>query len=90
MFDFSESALIRLAQQFQAETKIEAALALLKLNTEFYPNSGMSYFQLVELYSAKGNKAAAIEHYKKSLELNPQNGTAKKKLEELTNLLRRS
>ncbi len=83
VFDFSESTLLRLAQQLQMEKKIDEAIAVLKLNAEFYPNSWMSYHQLAELYATQGDKAAAMEHYKQSLARNPQNGMAKKRLEEL-------
>lgn len=83
VYDFSEGTLIRLAQQLQAENKNEEALALLKLNAEFHAASWQNYYQLAELYFMQGNKPAALEHYKKSLELNARNPMAKKKVEEL-------
>ncbi len=83
VFDFGENVLLRLAQQLQAGGKSEEALAMLKLNAEFYPDSWMTFLQLAELYSTKGEKTAAIERYKKTLSLNPENGRAKKMLEEL-------
>jgi hypothetical protein len=83
-FDFGERTLNNLAQQLQGGGKNDEAIAILKLNAEFYPNSWMVYFQLAEIYSAKGDKALAMESYKKSLALNPENPLAKKKLEDLT------
>lgn len=43
----------------------------------------MAYSLLGELYGTKGEKALAIESYKKSLALRPDNPIAKKKLEGL-------
>jgi tetratricopeptide (TPR) repeat protein len=83
-FDFGERTLNNLAQQLQAGGKNDEAIAILKLNAELYANSWMVYFQLAEIYSTKGDKILAMENYKKSLALNPENPPAKKKLEDLT------
>src|SRR5262245_26103230 len=83
-FDFGEKPLINLAQQLQAGGKYDEALAVLKLSGEFHPDSWMGYFQLAEIYLTKGDKVLAIENYKKSLALNPENPPAKKRLEDLT------
>jgi len=81
--DFRDGVLNRLASRLSAAKKSDDALAILKLNTEVNPNSGMAYFFLGEIHLEKGDKAAAIEYYKKSLALAPDNVFTKKKLEEL-------
>jgi uncharacterized membrane protein YphA (DoxX/SURF4 family) len=83
-FDFRDGVLNNLAQQLQAAGKGDDAIVMLKLNAEVYPEAPMAYFLLGELYLLKGEKTAAIENYKKTLSLAPDNPTAKKKLEELT------
>ncbi len=84
VYDFRDGTLNRLASRLSTAKKSDDALAILKLNTEVNPNSGMAFFFLAEIYLEKGDKAAAIENYKKSLALAPDNMFAKKKLEELT------
>lgn len=83
VYDFRDGTLNRLASRLGAAKKSDDGLVILKLNTEVNPNSGMAYFFLGEIYLEKGNKAAAIENYKKSLSLAPDNVFAKKKLDEL-------
>lgn len=83
VYDFREGTLNRLASRLSAAKKNDDALALLKLNAEVNPNAAMAYFFMAEIYLEKGEKAAAIENYKKTLALAPDNPFAKKKLEEL-------
>ena len=47
------------------------------MNVELFPNSWNAYDSLGEAYLAIGNKAKAIENYKKSIELNPDNENAR-------------
>ena len=64
--------------------KLREAIAIFKLNVEFYPKSFNVYDSLGEAYATSGEKELAIANYKKSLELNPRNAggaTALKKLE---------
>jgi len=83
VYDFRDGVLNRLASRLSAAKKSDDALAILKLNAEVNPNSGMAYFFMAEIYLEKGEKAAAMENYKKALALAPDNTFAKKKLEEL-------
>lgn len=50
-----------------------AALAVFQLNVNEFPKSWNVYDSLGETYMAVGNDELAIVHYKKSLELNPEN-----------------
>jgi CubicO group peptidase (beta-lactamase class C family) len=56
---------------------------LFELNTKIFPGSWMVWDSFAEYELLIGNKILAIEYFKKSLELNPNNDNAKKKLEEL-------
>ncbi len=63
--------------------KTDEAIKLFRLNTELFPNSFNTWDSLAEAYMVKGENAEAVKYYKKSLELNPDNSNAKKRLEKL-------
>lgn len=65
------------------QKKVPEAIALFKLNVEFYPNAWNVYDSLADAYAANGEKDLAITNYKKSLELNPQNSNGREKLKKL-------
>lgn len=48
-----------------------------------HPDSWNAYDSLAEAYMKKGDKKSAIENYKKSLQLNPDNADGKTILEKL-------
>ncbi|MGH7595282.1 MAG: c-type cytochrome [bacterium] len=83
-YDFRDGTLNRLSQQLQAAGKNDEAIAILKLNAQVNPQSVLAHFFLGEIYLAKGEKALAMENYKKALSLEPTNPFAKKRVEELT------
>lgn len=82
-YDFRENALTSFARQLISEKKADEAVALLTLNAEYYPDSARVQFMLGEIYFMSGNKEAAAEAYKKTLELDPDNQMAKRKLDVL-------
>lgn len=61
----------------------DEAIELFKFCLSLYPNSSKAYEGLGESYAKKGMKEKAIEYYEKSLELDSENTSAKKKLKEL-------
>jgi tetratricopeptide (TPR) repeat protein len=63
--------------------KTDEALKVFRLNTELYPESFNTWDSLAEAYMVKGEKAEAEKYYNKSLEINPDNTNAKKRLEKL-------
>jgi tetratricopeptide (TPR) repeat protein len=63
--------------------KLTEAIALFKLNVEFYPQSSNVYDSLGEAYMTSGDKELAITNYKRSLELNPKNTNATEMLKKL-------
>ena len=79
----SENRLNNLAYQLMQKKRLPEALALFKLNVEFYPTAWNVYDSLGEAYMTNGEKDLAITNYKKSLEINPQNANAREKLKEL-------
>ena len=81
-YDFSEGELNTLGYQL-LEMKIKAAIEVLKLNVEAYPQSYNTYDSLGEAFMADGNKDMAIQNYRKSLELNAKNTNATNMLKKL-------
>jgi len=78
-----ENRINGLGYNLMQQKKLSEAIALLKLNVEFYPKSSNAYDSLGEAYMTNGEKDLAIVNYKKSLELNPQNAGAREKLKKL-------
>jgi len=72
-----------LGYSLMSQKKLSEAIAIFKLNTEFYPKSANVYDSLAEAYDANGDKELAILNYKKSLELNPRNDGAVQALRKL-------
>ena len=81
--DFSESALNTVGYQLLGIKKIKAAIEVFKLNVEAYPESFNVYDSLGEAYMLNGDDSLAVESYKKSLELNPQNVNAKQMMNKI-------
>ena len=72
-YDFSESRLNELGYHYLGKDEIENALAVFKLNVEAFPNAFNVYDSYGEALLVNGDKEQAIENYKKSVELNPDN-----------------
>lgn len=60
--------------------KLKHALEIMKINAELFPESWNVFDSLGEVYLKNGDKKNAALNYKKSLELNPANESAKKAL----------
>jgi cytochrome c-type biogenesis protein CcmH/NrfG len=56
---------------------------MFQLNVELYPQSWNVYDSLGETYMNNGDRDLAIQNYKKSLELNPDNSNGKEMLKKL-------
>jgi tetratricopeptide (TPR) repeat protein len=63
--------------------KLNEAIELFKYIVEEFPQSANAFDGLGEAYMKAGNKELAMQSYKKSLELDPNNENAKKMMEEL-------
>lgn len=71
-FDFSEFVLPTYTGGLALRGDTDAAIALARLNTEFYPDSYYTAFVLGELYAQAGHATDAIANYERALELNPR------------------
>jgi CubicO group peptidase (beta-lactamase class C family) len=63
--------------------KKKEAVEIFKYDVEAYPNDGDAYNGLAQAYEENGDKQLAINNYKKSVELNPQNNFAADRIKQL-------
>jgi imidazolonepropionase-like amidohydrolase len=82
-YDFSEAQLNALGYALIQHGKLDEAIRIFQLNAETFPDSFNAYDSLGEAHMRKGNRALAIEQYRRSLTLNPKNQNAAEKLREL-------
>jgi CubicO group peptidase (beta-lactamase class C family) len=82
-YDFSEAQLNGLGYRLLQTKRVKDAIEIFKLNVEMFPRSSNPYDSLAEAYMENGDKALAIQNYKKALELNPKNTNAAEKLKKL-------
>jgi tetratricopeptide (TPR) repeat protein len=81
-YDFSEVGILLLVPQGQLPIPRPAAIALLKLNLEFYPQSVPTWLGLAQQSAQAGDTAAAIDAVSKAIAIAPDN-------QQLKNLLNR-
>ncbi len=81
-YDFGEDTLVGVAQPL-ASGRPDDAIALLKLNLEFYPQSAKSFAAIAFAYTRKYDDPTAITYYEKAVELDPNNGVIRGQLEQL-------
>ena len=81
-YDFGEDTLITVSNQM-ANARADDAIALMKLNLEFYPRSVRSYMALAFAETRKLDDTAAMASLEKALEIEPDNSPAKGRLEQL-------
>ena len=87
-YDFSEPTLIALSQRL-ANSRPDDAIAITRLNIEFYPDSSASYAALAYAYTRKVDDLSAIQALEKAVELDPGNNVARGQLEQLKSYQRR-
>jgi len=80
---FPESALNSVGYEELRGKHFANAVALFKLNAEFFPQSSNVYDSLGEGYANLGDRAQAISNYKRSLQLDPHNTNAQEMLKKL-------
>ena len=83
-YNFGEITVTELARKLYTEKKLDAAIAMLKLNAEYYPKSADIDVFLAEVLLEKGDREAAIASFRAALEKQPGHARAKQRLEELT------
>ena len=79
-----ENELNQLGYQLLRLKRVADAIKIFKLNVEIYPESFNVYDSLGEAYIENGDKELAIENYKRSIELNPDNENGKMMLKKIT------
>ena len=83
-YALAESEIDRIGLEFSRTKLQEYSLEAYKLNTLLFPDSWKAYANYaIALANKKENKEAAILLFQKSLQLNPGNADAKKRLESL-------
>jgi len=82
-YDFGEAQLVGVAQQLGTRGNHDDGLAILELNLEFFPQSAATVYTQGEMYLAQGDTVAAVSKYRASLELDPRNRAALRRLSEL-------
>jgi CubicO group peptidase (beta-lactamase class C family) len=82
-FNFGEGELNTLGYMLLRNNQVDEAIKVFQLNIEEYPKAFNTYDSMGEAFMVKGDKEKAIEYYKKSVELNPQNQNGFDKLKEL-------
>jgi len=76
--DVNDLGFILLGKKMKKE-----AVDVLQYNLSAHPNSADAYEGLAEAYDDMGEKALAIEHFKKVVELNPKNNHAADRIKKL-------
>lgn len=82
-YDFSENALGGVARRAIEKKDYPSAIALLKVNVEQFPESGMAHGMLAEAYVAAGDTVHAIPELERSVQLDPRNERAARTLKQL-------
>jgi glyoxylase-like metal-dependent hydrolase (beta-lactamase superfamily II) len=80
---FDEVEFNLLGYRLLGESRVDDAIAVFELNVERYPGSWNVYDSLGEACAVKGDRDRAIELYRSSLELNPDNTNGVQALERL-------
>lgn len=83
-FTPDENTLLILGYLLLANNKPEDAIETLKLEIGEYPEYWNGYDSLAEIYAALGENQLAIQSYRRSIELNPENQHAIENIKKLT------
>jgi tetratricopeptide (TPR) repeat protein len=82
-YDMTEVPVNELARSLAVRGKSDQAIALLRMNQEFNPNSAEIDFVLGDIYEKQGDKAAAITRYEAVLTKRPNDPRARQRLTNL-------
>ncbi len=82
-YDFGEFQLVQVGQQLAAAGHYDDGLQMLTVNLEHFPTSASTHFAIGEIQLATADTTAAIASYKTSLELDPRNRAAARRLTDL-------
>ena len=82
-YDFSENGLLSAAAEVARNNQRPAAMALLKLNLEFFNQSVPTYASLAQLSLQSGDTTAAIAALTKAIAIAPNNGQLQQMLQRI-------
>ena len=80
---FDEASINGIGYYLMGLGKYAEAIQVLELNVEVFPRSFNVYDSLGEACMKNGDHQDAIDNYRRSLELNPENNNAREMLERL-------
>lgn len=80
---FDENEFNLLGYRFLGQERVDEAIAVFQINVDHFPDSWNVYDSLGEAYAVKGDTARAIELYRRSVELNPDNTNGVQAIERL-------
>ncbi len=80
---FGEWEVNQVGYLFLGKGLTEESITAFSYNVENHPYSANAHDSLAEAYYKAGDRDRAIQHYQKSLELNPRNSNARQMLEQL-------
>lgn len=81
--DIVESSINAMGYEHLNKGEIKQAISVFELNIETFPTSANTWDSLAEAVMSKGDHDSAIRYYQKSVELDPGNSNALKKIEQL-------
>ena len=82
-YDFGEPTLNTVSEGLAGDRRWDDAVAVLRLNAQYFPNSPQIPTRLGEALLAKGDTAGAIASYRQALMVNAQNPLARRRLAQL-------
>jgi tetratricopeptide (TPR) repeat protein len=82
-YDFTEYALVGIANAALNGKRPDDALTYLQANLEYFPRSSMTYQAMAQARNAKGDKPGAVRDLEKAVELDPKNAQANNQLREM-------
>ena len=83
-FDFGVGPLNTLTEQVALAGDLDAALAMIELNLEYHPDDAWSHHLRGEVLMRQDEREAALEAFRRSLELDPDNRRARQRIDELS------
>ena len=79
----SQSRLNRMGYEYLRANKFSEARELFKINIALYPNKSNVYDSMGDAFKKEKDTLKAIEYYKKSLAINPENRNSLRNLKKL-------
>ncbi len=70
---FDEGSFNALGYRLMGDERIDDAITVFEMNVELFPEAWNVYDSLAEAYMNHGDRELAIENYRRSIEINPEN-----------------